>query len=137
MSDLRPHKLTDVESLAGFFDVALADEPLEEVSTQETAGMVIAGRYLLKSLLGGGGAGNVWQAEQTQPVRQEVAVKIIRPGLGTGALTGRFIREYQVLARLEHPNIASVFDAGELPDGRTYFVMEMVAGDAITTWCRQ
>ncbi|SKA94403.1 non-specific serine/threonine protein kinase [Prosthecobacter debontii] len=137
MSDLRPNKLTDVESLAGFFDIALADELPEEVSAQETAGMIIAGRYLLKSLLGGGGAGNVWLAEQTQPVRREVAVKIIRPGLGTGVLSGRFIREYQVLARLEHPNIAGVFDAGELPDGRTYFVMEMVAGDAITTWCRQ
>jgi serine/threonine protein kinase/tetratricopeptide (TPR) repeat protein len=66
-----------------------------------------------------------------------VAIKIIRSGLVTQPVSMRFNREYQVLARMEHPNIAAVFDAGELPDGRTYFVMEIVSGSPITTWCIQ
>lgn len=123
-----------------FYDLAMADEeaPDEEETgcppCPEAPGLVIAGRYELKSVLGEGGTGQVWRAEQTAPVRREVAVKIIRPGLLSQPVSARFKREHQVLALMEHPNIAAVFDAGELPDGRTFFVMEVVHGAAITHW---
>lgn len=128
----------------GLFDLALAGEEdfPEEVKPEVPAvadepGMVIAGRYVLKSVLGEGGTGYVWCAEQTQPVKREVALKLIRSGLVTQPVSARFNREHQVLARMEHPNIAAVFDAGELPDGRTYFVMELVHGSPVTTWCKE
>jgi len=125
-----------------FYDLAMADEEtLDEVEdcqpSPELPGLVIAGRYELKSVLGEGGTGQVWCAEQTAPVRREVAVKIIRPGLLSQPISARFNREHQVLALMEHPGIAGVFDAGELPDGRTFFVMEVVHGAAITRWCRK
>lgn len=128
---------------AGLYDLALADDDTlsgqDKVGqpSQDQPGMIISGRYILKSVIGEGGTGYVWCAEQTQPVRRDVAIKIIRSGLVTQPVSARFNREYQVLARLEHPNISAVLDAGELPDGRTYFVMEIVAGAPITTWCRQ
>ena len=108
-----------------FYDLAMADEEtLDEVEdcqpSPELPGLVIAGRYELKSVLGEGGTGQVWCAEQTAPVRREVAVKIIRPGLLSQPISARFNREHQVLALMEHPGIAGVFDAGELPDGRTF-----------------
>lgn len=132
-----------IKPSAGLYDLALtADDTFAESDSSaapsvDSAGMVIAERYTLKSILGEGGTGHVWQAEQTQPVRREVAIKIIRSGLVMQPVSARFNREYQVLARLEHPNIAAVFDAGELPDGRSYFVMEIVSGAPITTWCRE
>lgn len=139
-----PQPSASSPSPVGLFDLALAGE--EEVSEDvraeapavaDEAGMVIAERYVLKSVLGEGGTGHVWRAEQTQPVRREVALKIIRPGLVTKPVSVRFNREHQMLARMEHPNIAAMFDAGELPDGRTYFVMELVHGAPVTTWCRE
>ncbi len=132
------NKPTSTTSSAGFYDLALADdEPVVNAPSPEAPGSVIAGRYVLKSVLGEGGTGYVWRAEQTQPVRRDVAIKIIRPGLVSEPVSSRFNREHQVLARMEHPNIAAVFDAGDLPDGRTYFVMEIIAGEPITTWCAQ
>jgi len=130
-------------SEAGLFDLAMADVTtlgaLDAGCPQspEQAGQVISGRYILRSVLGEGGAAQVWRAEQTAPVKREVAVKIVRPGLLTQPVAARVEREHQVLARMEHPNIAAVFDAGELPDGRTYFVMEVVSGSAITVWCQK
>jgi serine/threonine protein kinase len=141
-----PHpsgQTSHIKPSAGLYDLALAeDETLDGAtgdvaSSMDTPGMTIAGRYVLKSILGDGGTGHVWCAEQTQPVRREVAIKIIRSGLVMQPVSARFNREHQVLARLEHPHIAAVFDAGELPDGRTYFVMEVVSGAPITTWCKQ
>lgn len=122
------------------FDLAMAEGTVAEgVSRQEPApdapGSIIADRYVVKALLGEGSSGFVWRAEQTEPVRRAVAVKIIRPGLVSEPVSARFNREHQVLARMEHPNIAAVFDAGELPDGRTFFAMELVDGMPITTWC--
>lgn len=131
------------KSEAGLFDLAMADVTAMRHSEQkcppspEQAGQIIGGRYILRSILGEGGAGQVWRAEQTEPVRREVAIKIVRPGLLTQPVAARFEREHQVLARMEHPNIAAVFDAGELPDGRTYFVMEVVSGAAVTIWCQE
>ncbi|MBB5032369.1 serine/threonine-protein kinase [Prosthecobacter vanneervenii] len=129
---------SDHSPSAGLFDLALQDATQPELTqSPEQAGQVISGRYILRAVLGEGGAAQVWRAEQTEPVRREVALKIVRPGLLAQPVAARFQREHQVLGRMEHPHIAAVFDAGELPDGRTYFVMELVAGSAITTWCKE
>lgn len=131
------------KSEAGLFDLAMAEvttlDSMDPKCPQspERAGEIIGGRYILRSVLGEGGAAQVWRAEQTEPVKREVAIKIVRPGLIKQPVAARFEREHQVLARMEHPNIAAVFDAGELPDGRTYFVMEVVSGAAVTLWCQE
>lgn len=131
------------KSEAGLFDLAMGDVTTLDsmdpkcLESPEQAGKIIGGRYILRSVLGEGGTGQVWRAEQTEPVKREVAIKIVRPGLLTQPVAARFEREHQVLARMEHPNIAAIFDAGELPDGRTYFVMEVVSGEAVTLWCQK
>ncbi len=130
------HPSPRLQPSPGYFDVALG-EVGDDCVPQDTPGTVIGGRYVLKSILGEGGTGYVWRAEQTQPVQREVAVKIIGPGLAAGPVVTRFNRECQVLARLEHPNIAAIFDAGELADGRPFFVMEVVSGLPVTQWCAQ
>ena len=93
------------------------------------------GRYLLRRQLGEGGMGEVWLAEQTEPIRRRVAVKIIKAGMDTRAVVSRFESERQVLALLDHPNIARVYDAGATENGRPYFVMEFIEGEPITTYC--
>ncbi len=95
------------------------------------------GRYLLVKRLGEGGFGIVWQAEQSQPIRREVALKIIRPGMDTRAVVARFRTEQKALERMDHPNIATVLDAGATEQGRPYFVMELVRGRAITHYCEE
>jgi non-specific serine/threonine protein kinase/serine/threonine-protein kinase len=132
------HKTTTTKPSAGFYDLAMADDAsADTLPSPEVPGSMIAGRYVLKSILGEGGTGYVWCAEQTQPVQRDVAIKIIRPGLVIEPVSARFQREHQVLAKVEHPNIAAVFDAGDLPDGRTFFVMEIVSGAPITSWCER
>ncbi len=79
--------------------------------------------------------GTVWLAEQTEPVRRKVALKVIKPGMDSKQVLARFEAERQVLALMDHPNIAKVFDAGATPDGRPYFVMELVKGAPITRYC--
>ena len=93
------------------------------------------GRYRLQRQLGEGGFGVVWLAEQTEPFRREVAIKLIKPGMDSRQVINRFENERQTLAMMEHPNIAAVLDAGTTPDGRPYFVMELVRGEAITKYC--
>jgi len=93
------------------------------------------GRYLLQRQLGEGGMGEVWLAEQTEPIKRRVAVKIIKTGMDTEAVVSRFESERQVLALLDHPNIARVFDAGAAEGGRPYFVMEYIEGEPITVYC--
>jgi serine/threonine protein kinase/tetratricopeptide (TPR) repeat protein len=93
------------------------------------------GRYKLLRLLGEGGMGVVYLAEQQEPVRREVALKIIKPGMDSKRVLARFEVEQQTLARLEHPHIARVYDAGLAPSGRPYFVMEYVKGLPITQHC--
>ena len=95
------------------------------------------GRYELLSLIGEGGMGLVYQAEQKEPVKRRVALKIIKPGMDTKQVVTRFEAERQTLAILEHPNIAHVFDAGTTETGRPYFVMEYVEGRSITKYCDQ
>ena len=93
------------------------------------------GRYKLLEQIGEGGFGVVWMAEQEEPVRRRVALKIIKPGMDTREVVARFEAERQALAMMEHPNIASVFDGGATDTGRPYFVMELVKGVPITTYC--
>lgn len=100
----------------------------------ETPGMRIAG-YTLVSVLGEGGFGVVWLADQREPIVRRVAIKIIRPGMDSASVVSRFEQERQTLAMMDHPNIAQVFDAGATPTGRPYFVMEYVPGEIITEHC--
>ncbi len=95
------------------------------------------GPYHLIRELGEGGCGIAYLAEQTAPVKRQVAVKIIKPGMDTRAVIARFEAERQMLALLDHPNIAKVFDAGTTAEGRPYFVMELVRGIQITEFCAQ
>jgi serine/threonine protein kinase len=92
-------------------------------------------RFRLGRKLGEGGMGEVWVADQTDPVRRQVALKVIRPGLDSDHLLARFDAERQALALMDHPNIARVLDAGTTDDGRPYFVMELVEGVPITHYC--
>jgi len=110
------------------------DATLEESHLIEGPGMRI-GRYELLSLIGEGGMGLVYQAEQKEPVKRRVALKIIKPGMDSRKVIARFEAERQTLALLEHPNIAHVFDAGTTETGRPYFVMEYVEGKSITKYC--
>lgn len=95
----------------------------------------IVGRYRLLQKLGEGGMGEVWLAEQKEPVHRRVALKLVRAGMNTREVIARFASERQALALMDHPAIAKVFDAGFAADGAPYFVMEYVAGLAITTYC--
>ncbi|MBL7185751.1 MAG: serine/threonine protein kinase [Phycisphaerae bacterium] len=93
------------------------------------------GRYKLLSVLGEGGMGIVYLAEQKQPIRRQVALKVIKPGMDSNRVIARFEAERQALALLDHPNIAHVHDAGTTEAGRPYFVMEHVKGLSITEHC--
>jgi ankyrin repeat protein len=93
------------------------------------------GRYKLLEQIGEGGFGVVWMAEQEEPVRRRVALKIIKLGMDTKDVVARFEAERQALAMMDHPNIASVFDGGATGTGRPYFVMELVKGIPITQFC--
>jgi eukaryotic-like serine/threonine-protein kinase len=108
--------------------------PTETMDAGETGGVVI-GRYHLLQRIGVGGMGEVWLAEQTEPVRRRVALKLIKAGTDTREAIARFDSERQALAVMDHPAIAKVFDAGSTPQGAPYFVMEYVAGVPITTYC--
>ncbi len=102
----------------------------------EHAGQAI-GRYKLLQAIGEGGFGVVWMAEQEQPVRRRVALKIIKLGMDTRQDLARFEAERQALAMMDHPSIAKVFDAGATRTGRPYFVMELVKGVPITDYCNR
>jgi eukaryotic-like serine/threonine-protein kinase len=93
------------------------------------------GRYHLQRKLGEGGFGVVWVAEQREPLRRQVALKIIRPGMDSREVVARFELERQALALMDHPNIARVFDGGATEAGRPFFVMELVPGVPITRYC--
>ena len=92
------------------------------------------GAYRLIEKIGEGGAGVVYEAEQEEPVRRRVALKLLKPGMDTAAAIARFAAERQTIALMEHPNIARVFDAGSTAQGRLYFAMELVRGIRITEY---
>jgi serine/threonine protein kinase/Tol biopolymer transport system component len=93
------------------------------------------GPYKLLQVIGEGGFGVVYMAEQETPIRRRVALKVVKPGMDTKQVIARFEAERQALAILDHPNIAKVFEAGTTPTGRPYFVMELVRGIPITEYC--
>ena len=122
---------------AGDFLEVPALEPdviLEGSPVIEGPGTTI-GRYKLLELIGEGGMGLVYLAEQQEPVRRRVALKIIKPGMDSKSVIARFEAERQTLAVLDHPNIAYVLDAGITETGRPYFVMEYVKGMSINKHC--
>jgi len=128
--------LADADSAASFLDRAQwGFETLTAVSEGHADNEF--GRYKLLYEIGEGGCGVVFLAEQTAPVRREVALKIIKLGMDTKAVISRFNAEQQALARMDHPNIAKVLDAGATPSGRPYFAMELVRGVKITKYCDQ
>jgi serine/threonine protein kinase/tetratricopeptide (TPR) repeat protein len=100
-------------------------------------GQVIAGRYALLEILGEGGMGAVYRAEQSQPVRRQVALKLIRTGMDSRVVLARFDAERQALALMDHPNIARVYDGGATEAHQPFFVMELVNGVSITEYCDQ
>jgi eukaryotic-like serine/threonine-protein kinase len=95
----------------------------------------VIGRYKLLQVIGEGGFGVVYMAEQESPVRRKVALKVIKLGMDTGQVVARFEAERQALAMMDHPNIARVLDGGATDSGRPYFVMELVRGVPITQYC--
>ena len=102
--------------------------------TPPPAGLTHVGPYRIVRLLGEGGMGVVYLAEQDEPVRRQVALKILRQGLNTNEVVARFHSEQQTLAMMEHPNITRVYDAGATESGLPYFVMEYVFGHTITEY---
>ena len=105
------------------------------IVTEKPGDMI--GRYKLREKIGEGGWGVVYVAEQEQPVRRRVALKVIKLGMDTKEVIARFEAERQALALMDHPNIAKVLDAGATDTGRPYFVMELVRGVRITDYCDQ
>ncbi len=127
----------EVQELLRFHD---ADQGSAGTLSRGAAGSVGAvpetiGQYRLLGKLGEGGMGVVYEAEQRQPIRRRVALKLIKWGLATSEVLARFEAERQALALMSHPNIARVFDAGATEAGSPYFVMEYVPGIPITEFC--
>jgi len=111
------------------------DAPETTAPAASVAPGTVIGPYQLLEIIGEGGMGQVWLAEQKQPVRRRVAIKLIKAGMDTREVVARFESERQALALMDHPAIAKVFDAGSTPEGRPYFAMEYVAGMPITAYC--
>lgn len=122
---LRVEDLGELDAVARDFSDPLADERLGKV----------IGRYRIKEKLGEGGCGAVYLAEQNEPVKRLVALKVIKLGMDTRSVIARFDAERQALAMMDHPNIARVLDAGATDTGRPYFVLELVRGTRVTEYC--
>ena len=121
--------------IPGLEDTLAAGPRTASTAAPEAEPMTRIGPYRLLQLIGEGGMGEVWLAEQVEPVRRRVAIKVIKAGMDTRQVVARFESERQALALMDHPAIAKVFDAGSTPEGRPYFVMEYVAGVPITEHC--
>ncbi len=120
----------------GFMDAPTArDGVLEAAPTLAEGPGSVIGRYKLLELIGEGGFGRVFHAEQLEPVRRHVAIKVIKLGMDTRQVIARFEAERQALAMMDHAGIARVFDSGATATGRPYFVMELVRGVPITEYC--
>ncbi len=135
----RVESLLDAHDEAGNFMRATGNDfhpkSLYEADAEELG--TVIDRYKLLEKLGEGGFGTVWAAEQREPVKRRVALKIIKLGMDTRQVIARFEAEQQALALMDHPNIAKVLDAGATETGRPYFVMELVRGIPITQYCDQ
>src|SRR5262245_46516275 len=127
--------LAQHQHAGGFIESpALAPAPTMDAPATERSGSVI-GPYKLVEQIGEGGMGTVWMAQQTEPVKRLVAVKVIKPGMDSRQVIARFEAERQALALMDHPNIARVLDGGTNDTGRPYFVMDLVKGVPITKYC--
>ncbi len=133
---LAAHEQPD-ELLAAPADAARPTIKLDLADAPDEAVGQTLGRYKLLERVGEGGCGVVYVAEQTEPVRRRVALKVIKLGMDTKQVVARFEAERQALAMMDHPNIAKVLDAGTTELGRPYFVMELVRGIRITDYCDQ
>jgi WD40 repeat protein/serine/threonine protein kinase len=130
-------QLLEVRSQAEDFLESPVPAPVATVAEQpssEGSGTVI-GPYKLIEQIGEGGMGTVWMAQQTEPVKRLVALKLIKAGMDSKQVIARFEAERQALALMDHPNIAKVLDGGETGTGRPYFVMDLVKGVSITRYC--
>ncbi len=116
---------------AAFMDT-LADPIWQEAPTEKEGDRI--GRYKLLQQVGEGGFGTVYVAEQTEPVKRRVALKVIKAGMDSKEVIARFEAERQALALMDHPNIAQVHDAGTTEGGRPFFVMELVKGVPFTKY---
>jgi eukaryotic-like serine/threonine-protein kinase len=134
--------LADTDVPSGFLQASPLGELAKGLDRIEPIGFwkpgqIFSERFQLVRRLGEGGMGQVWLAEQTSPVRRQVALKLIKAGMYDEAVVQRFQAERQSLAIMDHPGIAKVFDAGTTPQGQPYFVMEYVPGLPITEYCDQ
>jgi eukaryotic-like serine/threonine-protein kinase len=129
----------EVLSLVAAYDDAngLSEHPRTIEAVATASQFTNVGPYQLIRELGVGGMGQVWLAEQIEPVRRRVALKLIKAGMYDASVVQRFQSERQSLALMDHPAIAKVFDAGATPTGQPYFVMEYVNGLPITDYCDQ
>src|SRR6516162_4798348 len=128
MPDERREERSDLEDTLSIHREVRPDE--REAEAQEQIGS-----FRLIHSLGEGGMGEVWLADQLEPVRRRVALKIIKAGMDTKEVVARFESERQALALMDHPAIAKVFDGGTTAEGRPYFVMEYFPGVPITEYC--
>lgn len=126
MSDNTPADGAPSEHSGGLF----ADEYGPTLSPGDALG-----RYVVRERIGQGGFGVVYRAEQTEPVKREVALKVIKRGMDTDAVVARFTAERQALAMMQHRGIATIYESGVTQDGRPYFAMELVRGQSITNYC--
>ena len=136
----------DPERLKRLVDMGLLGDELDDDAQAPTVASVggllervgsLIGRYELLECIGEGGMGIVYLAEQVEPIRRHVALKLVKPGMDSKQVIARFEAERQALALLDHPYIAHVYDAGTTDHGRPYFVMEYVKGHSITDYCDQ
>lgn len=131
-NDLPAHPIVD-RSLDSTIGADAFDLTSPGPDSEDSHGVI--GPYRLLEKIGEGGMGDVFVAEQREPVERLVALKIVKAGMDSREMLKRFDAERQALAVLDHPNIAHIFDAGTSPSGRPYFVMELVEGDPVTDFC--
>jgi len=129
--------LVEATERAGRFLAHVEVSAAPALMPDTVAAGTLVGRYALVRPLGEGGFGSVWLAEQRQPVKRIVALKLIKPGMDTRQVIARFEVERQALAMLDHPNIAKILDAGTTGGGRPYFVMEWIDGVPISDYCQK
>ena len=133
--DAAPLSAAGPDAATGAYVPAGLPETLEYGDPTARVGAILAGKYKLIEAIGEGGMGSVFLAQQTEPVKRAVAVKVIKAGMDSRAVLARFEAERQALALMDHPNIARVLDAGTTDSGRPFFVMELVKGQPITKFC--
>jgi serine/threonine protein kinase len=129
-----PTELATAEDRLDGADFTIASVPRVDSPGRSVVGQVIAGRYTLLEVLGEGGMGTVYRADQTAPVRRQVALKLIKIGMDSRTVLARFDAERQALALMDHPNIARVYDGGTTEAGQPFFAMEQVSGVPITEY---